>query len=707
MGSLIGALQSLALAGIVAGTFLWDPKPADETFLGVGPRISIRHNEPSPAQAALEDTLALDDIANDPGPFVEVEKAETLQAGQPLGENLLAQVYGDERSRMVAISPRNQFPRQELSQYVPRPTVRITKSDLLDILRSLDHQQIQEEQQPPADVVKVDTAQGTPIVISRSIATEEKQTPSPSTASSRSPRHNTNPISPRETSRSSRVYTRSEDGVRGDVAFVHPSEVDWGFRGLRLSGNIAIMHGLIFNPDEHVISLHHRVDGMTMETAEINIERAEFYIPVSEAAGQLVVEMRTHQGQLVGAGSMPLIQLPTIPVNTDEVSNLIVEIAPKTENIEGQVISAYSYKTNVIPAEDAVVSMRPFEKFVGVKADGMFKDQDFQGGSAAIIDVSQQGHWSSISRLVSGYKQQVKMYADRDIASIYSSLFGEIHPADLKQYAIIKGKVVKNGKGFSGAKVEVEGDFAQAIYYEYFLPRAELQQTTSSGEFIIFTKAVGPRYIRVHVNGLSYPATWVPLQPGHVSEVNFDLSFEQVKNIEVLDGFSGDRLEGVGRYLGVPDEVPVQDGRLDLLKPTTRSELEFDLDLGENYPLFRFVVDGSSRLSVWPVLSFEALETLMGRSMTQDSCPVVGWFTGDVMDLSVYRGDKSIRLSSDKIVYFDEKGERVEGPVSGGGFILDESEEEILYLQAVPTQGSRIHSRYILRDPRICQSVLF
>ncbi|MEZ4871405.1 MAG: hypothetical protein R2827_03985 [Bdellovibrionales bacterium] len=707
MGMIISTIQSLAVMGMLAGALLYNQPVEDDVYLGVGPRISVRHNEPSPAQAALEDVLTIDTYETKTEEHYE--EHTRLVAGERFD---VEKVFSKNDLHKESSEERADFVFNDLNNYHPRPTIRITKNDLYEILMAMEEQNkatalpaLPEEITEAStladgsNVRYVATSQGTPIVV-QPVEAPKPSLPSISTVeygNSNLNRSKAKPVDQRFSSADSQERTR----------LVHPTEVEWGFQGLKLSGQIGVTDGLIYNPEEQKISLFHNISGLNVEVGEVNIESAEFYIPISDASGMLVAEIRTRDGELKGVGTLEMKDLPFMEVNTDEITHLQILIKPKSEAFEGQIISAYSYKTNTIPVAGSESYLSPFNKYVVTTELGRYKDQDYEAGSRALLSTHKEGHWSSLHRVTTGHHQKVRMFAESDIKSIYQSLYGEISDEELKSFSIVKGKVIKGGQGFAGASVKVEDDFAIPVYYEYFLPRSDLVSTTESGEFIIFTKAEGARFVNIQAKGLSYPSQWVQLQPGTVTEVYFDLDYQKSKAIEVFDPILSEKLNGDLKYIGVDEIIPIDQGYANILTPNSFTELEVEVDMGEQYPLMRFMLNAQSERESFPMLSFDRIEYLVQKTISEEStCPVVGWFGAELEEVSVHVGERT--LSENKIIYFNQQGEQVNSPEVGGGFLLDIDENhELIHLIAVPKTGHKLHSRYILRDSRVCQSVLF
>ncbi len=697
---LLNTIHSIFIFGIVAGTFLWDPSPKDEVFLGVGPRISVRHNEPSPAQAALEDVLTIDRY-EDEDDFESIREVQ-LSAGESYKPQ---ETY---KSNPIALNTSKQG---SIAKYQPRPSITISEQDLNEILLAMEtakrpsYLEDAFVQSNSKEEKYVATSQGAPIIIrpaqvSLSQSEANPKDRRPSFTDSRRSKKSFNGAVDR------RTYSRSEDTPRNVSDLIHPSEVEWGHQGLILQGHIGVTEGLLYNPEEHLIELYQLVEGIRVEYGEVNINSAEFYIAVSEASGRFIAEMRTRAGELIGAGHLESTELPHIERNVDEIDGLQIHLRPTSELIEGQVISAYSYRSNIIPEPQAQTFIAPFNKYISSNGLAKFRDEDYLPGSESILTTHLENHWSKITRIKSSVFQRIEVFTDKDIEATYANAFPEKHENDLKRFAIVKGRIIKEGRGVSGAKVEVEGDATTPIYYESFLPRPSLTETTSTGEFIIFTEVEGPRYIRVSVDGVPYPAQWVDIKQGHISEVIFDVDFSRSKNISIADGLYEEGLEATGKYVGVEEQVGIYSGVLDLLVPKSDGHLEMDVDAGDDYPITRFTVNHKSELQRWQLLRYENLEVLLDKSFQQDTpCPIIGWLGEDIEMISAYIGEDPI--AEDQIIYLDRNGERVNAPVSGGGFLVDVNEEEVVHVQAVPTSGSKILNRYMLRDSRVCQVLSF
>ena len=714
----LGGLKIKALSLVVAwfASFGWSTSVDTERFLGQASPIKVSQKKVSPSVAALRDSTLL----SGPNESLQLE-LNTVSTQEPLVSptntipvRTLTSVR-PQNAKVLAFQPQRS-PEKDLLKYQPRPKVKVARqglsrkwtlpaeSEMKKGWRDeVAHQRASAslplankgfKEENIRNVRKVPTSTGAPIFVSS--VSEDGDRPRGQGSKDRRGKRRKGSVSD---GRGDRIHEKgSRTAWTGDA----DQGVGETQEKIVIAGDFSMAQGLAFNLEEYEVEVTQELNGAYRALAKVNIEEGNFTLEVEDLEGHIIATVfNRYTNQLVGRGELALEGLT--PSESGDIKGLSLELSPYGDGIEAAFLSSDTYKSHQILSSELKVQLNPFDKILKIEDKKRIYDGDFAYGSSVLLRALEKNSWASLRRAYAGVRETVMTYSDKYLRMLFEEIMPEDAYESFSEYALVKGRVVQEGKPVSGARVEVEGEYLRPTYFQSFIPDNSLIETSSNGEFVLFLPESGAKYIRMVHDNLEYPAQWISVEPGHVSEVVLDVSFNKPLISRVYDGLADTLLSGQAKYLGVQDAMRFSEGRLDLLTTNSPAFFEVDIDAGVEYPVTRFMFHSKNRFVEWPLLKATQLEELTGQP-TDKACPVIVFVNQGEFDISI-----QTLLPQDNqydVAYFDKQGQKVE--VMGQdvrGFVVQGLDEGEVHLQVVPRSGSRVFNSHFVREKGICQGL--
>lgn len=444
-------------------------------------------------------------------------------------------------------------------------------------------------------------------------------------------------------------------------------------RPVVISGSISFGNGLAFTNDHH-LSISRVYDGESHESAKIWIRDARYEIPVKRAKGYLIAELHDSSGLLIAYNELDLSKLPEIPVNQYKVQNIALKLKPVDQGAIVRVISGYSYKEKVMPVDDAVVTLQPFDSELKKDLDGQFVEPSLEVGSDIIVKAEAKQHWPTLARVTSGTVATVRLFHNNMMQALIDIVsFNEVERKENKFKGIVWGIVTKNGKPVSGAEVEVSGDTGPLSYINsFYLPDVALSKTSENGMFAIVGAEDGVQSLRVSKDGIKYPAQVIRTMGGHVSFV--EINFQQKKSVrlKVADEFDPDQqVNATIRSLGSDTIMENVSSNLDIESQKFPLSYHFlEADAGMDYELIRVEEPLSQHYIRFPLVQSQWLRGILAKlkvNKVPQTGIVVGWVSEQGFDIILDDGKSRPDMNT---IFFNESGQLVGPDENPTGFII-------------------------------------
>src|SRR5205085_2119165 len=129
------------------------------------------------------------------------------------------------------------------------------------------------------------------------------------------------------------------------------------------------------------IVVYREVDEERMESGYVWIKEGRYEIYLEDNQGDLVAELISAQGAVLGRGEVDLRSLNAA------TKQLNLKISPIPHGLYGRTQSAYSYGNKVDAVADAEISYLGLDRSARSNAKGEFVDEDINAGSVVLTRV--------------------------------------------------------------------------------------------------------------------------------------------------------------------------------------------------------------------------------------------------------------------------------------------------------------------------------
>lgn len=469
-------------------------------------------------------------------------------------------------------------------------------------------------------------------------------------------------------------------------------------RGFHLKGQLEVRDGLAFMGEETFFTLHRVVNGSALEQGRIWISEARFEISVREPSGELIAELHSRSGGLLGRGTVTLDAANDIA--NGGLDDLHIELTPVVAGAATRVVSEYSYGNRAQPVKTAMVAMDQNALYRPVNGDGIVDDPTRARRSTFIVRAESKDHWPTLALGIEGEQRDVRMYPTSLVKSFLDLAAQKDNRGIAEQHGIVWGRILKDGKPVSNVEVELAGNYAPVYFNELYLPDSQRRGTSATGSFAFLLVRPGVQAVRVRYKNKIYPAQIFPTQERHVSYVEIRLEPNRSVNVDVQDAFDVQRnLSAHVRFVGVDDEVQVG-RRQNIHYPGATDTMVLEADAGPEYELSRVqILRGQGQVRV-PLIKREWLQQMLEVKqvyVVPRRGTVVGFVTDQPfqVDVTGYAGEPV------EIAYFDHDGSLVEGnsAPAGGGFILFNAPLGMQTLTVKPLTSNQTFTQTFVAEP--------
>lgn len=419
-----------------------------------------------------------------------------------------------------------------------------------------------------------------------------------------------------------------------------------------IRGQVQITSGLAYTEPNNDLKVFRVMNEQEMEVAKISYQDGSFQIGVREKQGHLLAELRDKSGQLLGYGAHSL--------NQNIQDKVHIKISPVSTGTPVTLLSARSFKN----VEYSVENPQVFVDRLGIQLAPLnsqdFESDDMAFGSNYILRSEAKGYWSSLTVGVSGERTVLRMHP----ASYIQAQLDFIGVN--KNVAVISGRVVDDkGRPLRGVEVKLvdQSNLLPTYFNQIHFPDTGLVSTSENGLFAFIDVPIGLQAVQVIYKDSFLSVQVLPAEEGVVSYIEIQGSRPSNSQVIVYDGVNQ---ETIGAALQVYGMDRVHDltgvGFESLEFPGNKGVMLLEVDPGEGFPIFNYMINRNRRTLHLPVASEQWLNEI---SETIGRPKIVGF---------VSQGDYLVQLAEldndYKVIYFDSKGNRTPNSVAHGGFVI-------------------------------------
>ena len=438
-------------------------------------------------------------------------------------------------------------------------------------------------------------------------------------------------------------------------------------------GRIELSQGLAYLPGSQNLSVVRMDEGQaTGDVAQIHYSEGTFRMRVSgDIGGHLVATLRDDVGEIVGMGRREITG----------VKNQEILIKPLAAGLEGQVISAYSFGSNLRPISDARIEVLGTSIETRSIQDGSFMSEQVAAGSQLSLRIAKNGYWPTQVIVRGGENPQIPLFPSSMVTALGDWTVGR---ENLKG-SVIWGQVKINGRPVARAQVElaqndssVNTDNLKPIYFgaseSVFWPNPELKMTSENGYFAFVNVDEGPQTLRIIIPGRKQADVQVvSTESKTVTYTVINVDPLDRKEITVNNALNlQQKVPAIVRWMGAEsgDEFDPQHGSQIVLEPANTWGLQqVEIDAGKQWALSRQSlarVDGKLMVSPVPNEFIQKAAQRLGVAIIPGAGTVVGLVQGRLSGV-----DLEVAGWAGELLYFTNKGEFTDRPdlAQDGGFI--------------------------------------
>ncbi len=468
-------------------------------------------------------------------------------------------------------------------------------------------------------------------------------------------------------------------------------------RQVTINGALEMNQGLAFTSPKDRIVVYREDKGQAFENGVVWTKEGRFEINVGSTSGLLVAELRTQTGEILGSGRA-----------TMDAAKILIRLTPTTQGLVGRVVAANSsdiFEAKPLKSTKLMVDMIPHE-FIS-EAGGRFSDPNLVNQSTMILKSQRTGFLPGITVASAGDDNLIPMYSKKMVTELLSlqpnadkinNPEGEATaPLDMKNLAIVWGRITKNGEAVTGGQVEilsVDQNLKPVYFNKMMIPDLSLSETSSNGYYAFVGVNPGVQSLQVtYASHLTEPSV-VPADANSISQLNIDVLKSKEANIMVFDGFHTEKslpaaIMNLGQNSGVETD---ERGQTTLKYADGTGLMILDVDAGQDYELTRLTLNRSRNTIYAPLVKqawFEELRKQAGLDVIAHTGSIMGFIQSD----RPYKAAFGEAVSdTTKIVYFNSRGEMIKGDVgeAGGGFVVFNAPEGLLTVSVLLLDSEKI-----------------
>ncbi len=477
-------------------------------------------------------------------------------------------------------------------------------------------------------------------------------------------------------------------------------------RPLWLQGHVEMTGGLAFIGPESEIVVKRVLNGETHEKGKIWVSEGRFEIYVKSALGQLVAELTTRDGRVLGRGELNLVQLQTIPTKDNRIADIRLALRPTAEGANFRAISGYSHGEHKIPVRTAKVEIENFTKPQKVNDEGFYNNSALSARSSFVARATAPKHWASLVVGHTDQSQDIRLFSNKLVDALINLESPTMTDRkEAAQAAVVWGQVRRNGKVLAGVSVEMAGDYKPVYFNELYLPDSSLKTTSNNGLFAFVNVRAGVQALRVRANNRIYPAQIFPTEKKHVSYVDIELEENNVTHFKVVDLLGSAQIpEARIRLVGTDDIVSIQNEGL-VQYANGANPFMVEAEAGYEYEVTRMTLTGRPQNLIVPVIRRDWLANLFNQHNIM-ALPGRGIVVGFVDDQD-YEVEMTGLAPNEplQIVFFDAQGAVVESRhgIAGGGFVIFNAPKGLQTVYIHPLNSKNSHAQIVVAEPEYVQ----
>lgn len=425
-----------------------------------------------------------------------------------------------------------------------------------------------------------------------------------------------------------------------------------------ISGPIEMTKGLAITSAQQ-LTVYRQIGGTRYGYGQVMLNEGRYEIFVDDLSSGVVIAELLDHGSMIGRAEILIPEVMLNAKSPKDLKNIPIKLEPVLDKVEAENISAYSYlkKEKIKDSE--------------IKIGDMIGSSTKIFNSSIVMKASRENYWGNI--IVGSSKQLFTQILNPDATiQALKDILGIKTPKELM--GLIKGDVTIAGTHVSGAQVEIIGEeeLLKPVYFNSFIPDTSLNETSTNGQYAFVDVPQGSYLVRAKYKGKYLSPHVAPVEPGYVTQVQFDVQKPSLSEAFVFDIQTSEMMSAQIGFLGSDKKVPIQARKLISFSGDEGIQFLEVQTADQNYFTTRVTVDKSEKEILIPMISQKWLSGLLMR-MKVNSIPDTGLIIGTALALP-YSVELDPRAYNEdtKVIYFDSSGQVAHGATAtpaGGGFV--------------------------------------
>lgn len=477
----------------------------------------------------------------------------------------------------------------------------------------------------------------------------------------------------------------------GSQAFASTEIPNVGLISVR--GPIKFVKGMAFSPGDDEIKIYQEYGSGYLAAGAFYFNQGQYQIPITEAKGRIIAEVRNREGDLIGRGQIDIRTLADRMQTQSIINEMPIDIAPAQSAFVGEVLAAASsFKTLSTIDNSKLVIADLNREIIREPREKIFVDQGFRLGSTALVKGSAQGHWSSLAIAESGSPIQLGLFSDNVVSAMLTLASKTKYEArENEDKAIISGRITIEGKPVADATITLlsEPDI-KAVYFNGVIPDRQRVTTSANGEFVFVGVTNPTQVIQATINGRKQVPLFAFVENKAVTQVDYVVSKAKEIKFSAFHNTTQAKLPMRFNFVGSEKYSEMLRPMSKIVKkalPRGLSMVEFDA--GEVYAMTRVALDGNEREVSAPMFP-TAWANSIGKGL------VVGQIEGENYMVSF----DGIDFTEAKIQYLDNDGHPTDAVIGQAGqrFVVTGLSQGFHTITITPQNSRQVMTQIVYVD---------
>lgn len=280
-------------------------------------------------------------------------------------------------------------------------------------------------------------------------------------------------------------------------------------------GRVELQEGLALWDPNMQLRVKQIIDGQPVSETMASKDDGQFVLPTQVGGGTLIAELVNAQNQVYGAGQI------VVPSGKRAA---VLPVLPSQQGLQTRMVSAASHGGESFAVQNGLLSVLGAPG-APMKAEHKvsFNEPMIENGSRVLLQASGDKHNTTLAMGLTGAPMDVSVLPKSMSKAMLNLSLDEQDRYGADDLGMVWGKVVQNGSPVKGARVQITDGIEPVYFNELYLPDKNLQGTSENGLFAFVKLNSGLKSIRVFQDDQVVAAEVMPVDVGHVSQINFEL----------------------------------------------------------------------------------------------------------------------------------------------------------------------------------------